>query len=175
MQVNCEYEGYNFENKTAVCECEFRIKIPLMEEIIISKDLLLKNFIDIKQTTNIEVLKCYYIFFTYEGFIHNIGNYILLFIIFIEIICLIIFLYKGYKLLYYKIKNIAEVDENQKEENAQIKNGKTIKKKKFKIVKRKIKEIKNDNNNKITNLTIKKNTLSKNKRYIKLNIKYNEN
>ena len=49
------------------CECEVKIKIPFISEIVINKDLLRSKFIDIKNNINLNVMKCYYILFTSEG------------------------------------------------------------------------------------------------------------
>ena len=70
----------------AKCEFEVKIKIPFMSEIVINKDLLRSKFIDIKNNINLNVMKCYYILFTSEGLKFNIGNYIILTIIFLNII-----------------------------------------------------------------------------------------
>ena len=129
-EVNCEYDGYNSENKTAECECEIKIKIPLMEEIVINKDILLNNFMNINNAINIVVIKCYEVLFSPEGLIKNIGSYILLFILLIIIICFIIFLINGYQKLYHQIKIIAKVTErknkNNKDELNKVNNNKNI-------------------------------------------------
>ena len=39
-EKNCEYDKYNIENKMVKCECEIKIKLPLLSEIIINKDKL---------------------------------------------------------------------------------------------------------------------------------------
>jgi len=115
-EANCEYKGYDLNTKQAECDCEIKTSISLKDELEIDKDLFLNNFKDIQKSMNLFVLKCYYIFFTYDGFIYNIGSYILLIIILLEIFCLIYFLLKGYKVLLdrfhhyyfiiYKNKNI---------------------------------------------------------------------
>ena len=102
---NCTYKGYNNNTKKVLCECYIKIKFPLVSEIIINKDKLLNNFIDIKNTININVMKCFYTLFTREGLIKNIGNYILIIIIIFSIILCILFRMKG----YYKLKK--DIDE----------------------------------------------------------------
>ena len=105
-ETNCELSGYNYETKNAECDCEIKIKLPLISEIVINKDKLLKNFENVKNSTNFNVIKCYKILFTIDGIKKNIGFYILLFIIVIIIVCLILFLLKGYKKLCKKINEI---------------------------------------------------------------------
>ena len=120
-EVNCEYIGYNFNTKKAECECKPKESIIILSGFKFDKDLLLNNFKDIKKTINLFLLKCFFILFSIDGFIKNIGSYILLFIISIEILCLIIFIYKGYSLLLSRIKYFIGFINN-------IKNGKIAKK-----------------------------------------------
>ena len=77
-----------------------------MSEIVFNKDLLKRKFVDIKSLINLNVMKCYSFLFTSEGLLFNIGSYILLAIIFLNIILLIVFIKKGYKNLFYKIYKI---------------------------------------------------------------------
>ena len=59
----CEYRGYDTDIKKAKCECEVKIKIPLMSEIIINSNILKKK-INIKNTANIKIMKCYKVVFS---------------------------------------------------------------------------------------------------------------
>ena len=96
-EVNCEFDDYNSENKKIQCNCQIKNKFPLFSEIIINKDKFLKNFISIDNIMNLNLMKCYEILFTKEGLISNIANYIMLSMILILLICVIIFIIKGYK------------------------------------------------------------------------------
>jgi hypothetical protein len=98
-ETNCDYEGYNSDLGKAICECNVKIKIPLMYEIVLNKDLLKSKFVDIKNNINLKIMNCYNILFTSEGLLYNIGSYIFLIIIFLNIILLIAFILKGYKKL----------------------------------------------------------------------------
>ena len=69
-----------------VCECYIIIKFLLLLEIVINKDKLLNNFKYIRNIANINIIKCYYIIFTKNGIIKNIGNYIMSIIIIFTII-----------------------------------------------------------------------------------------
>jgi len=53
-------------------------------------------------------MKCYYTLFTYKEIYNNIGNYILICLIFLYTIFSIIFCIKGYKRLNYKISKIVK-------------------------------------------------------------------
>ena len=115
-ESNCEFNGYNNKTKNVECNCPIKIKLPLITEISIDKDKLLKNFVEIKNFTNLNVMKCYSLLFSKEGLIKNAGNYIIISIIFINLILLIVFLLKGYRLLYNKIDLLIE-NRNRKNEN----------------------------------------------------------
>ena len=73
--------------------------------------------------TNLEVIKCYYLLFKKDGIIKNIGSYILLLTIFIFIISLLIFIFKGYKSLIYEI-NIMINKNRQKSQSSKNNNYK---------------------------------------------------
>ena len=167
-EINCDYKGYNSAMGKVTCECQVKIKIPLMSEIVFNKDLLWSKFVDIKSNMNLKVMKCYYILFTSGGLLNNIGSYILLIIIILNIILLILFIYKGYKILYNKIYEIIKVIKSYKNEgimnnnevikttgNSKIKKSKKKKKKKKKKNNSHIKEPpKNKKNKKRTNSKI---------------------
>ena len=112
-EINCEYKGYNTTIKKAQCDCEIKEELSLISEIINNKEKLINNFPDIKNATNLKILKCYKELFRKEGLKSNIGCYILVFIIFVIIIFLIIFIIKDYKLLF----NIIEIIVNKKNIN----------------------------------------------------------
>ena len=71
------------------------MKLPIISEIVIDKDKLKESFKNIKNIINLNILKCYKILFTKEGFISNIGSYILFFTIFCY-----------YYVLYFLLKDI---------------------------------------------------------------------
>ena len=102
-EINCNYNGYTNEKKEALCECLIKVDFPFISQLSIDKDKLLNNFVDIKKTMNIDVLKCYYLIFTKDGFKNNFGSYIILLIIILNILLLINFLIKGYKIFYHRI------------------------------------------------------------------------
>ena len=135
-ETKCEYEGYELVSKKAKCECEVKIRIPLMSEITINKNILM-NKLDIKNSLNIKILKCYKLLFSINGLKDNTGSYIILSIIFIISICLILFLIKDYhkiKDMIYKIvshkKKIMVSNKNSHKNKNNNKNKKKKKKNK---------------------------------------------
>ena len=121
---NCEYINYNNETKKVLCQCEPMFNSSLLTlDKIINKKKLLNNFIDIKKSINIDVIKCFKKFMSPEGIKNNIGSYIILSIILIYIIGLILFLMKGYKLLFSKIEKImAKYNEQNKSKSIIVDN-----------------------------------------------------
>jgi len=79
-----------------------------MSEIEINKDKLLANFINIKNSININVIKCYKQLFDIEGLKKNLGNYIIASIIILIIILSVLFKIKGYIIIKSKIYEITK-------------------------------------------------------------------
>ena len=75
---------------------------------------------------NINIIKCFKTLFTKEGLINNIGSYILISIILIEIILIILFTIKGNNKFQNKIKEVI---------NHLINKNKMLKKNKKNIIK----------------------------------------
>ena len=120
-ESNCEYDGYNSSIKKAQCNCNVKIQIPSISEIISNQDKLIQ-FVDIKNIINLSIMKCYNVLFSLNGLKYNIGNYILLSIIFIIICCSIIFLFRGKKM----IKNILDKIAPSKKKNLKHNNKRGI-------------------------------------------------
>ena len=104
-EPKCEFIDYDKQYERSKCECEVKIKIPLMSEISFDTETLLDRF-TIQKIININIIKCYKVVYTKDGLINNIGSYILLIIIFINLILLILFIVKGHKNLYKSINKI---------------------------------------------------------------------
>ena len=178
-KTNCEYNGYDNENKKAECECEIKINIPLISEIYINKKDLLSNFEDINNIINLEIMKCYKVIFSKEGLKKNIGNYTILSIILINIILFIVFIIKGKKQLYNLIKKIIPLKQNNinkhkdKENTSKIKKIKGKKDKK-KNKNKKIKKHKIKIKNSIINIINVNKSNNKNNKDKKAKIKKNQ-
>ena len=163
-QNGCEYKGYDINKSNIQCKCDVKIKINFIINIEINKDeMLLYKFKNIGSITNFYVIKCYRLLFSKEGIIKNIGFYVLLIKIFINIILVIVFTKKGHKYLYNKIKELINY---KKGKNNIFKNEKNSNKKKF--------NDNNDNNqrnkNKVLNI-INKNDNNK-KEFVRKKQKY---
>ena len=111
-EKNCELKGYNSETSKVECECKIKNDINFWSDIHIDKNKLIEQLINIKKISNILVIKCYKLLFSSKGLISNIGSYTLLTLIFINIICSILFFKIGYSLLLNKIKKIIEIKFN---------------------------------------------------------------
>ena len=105
-ETNCKYTKYDYNTKKASCECFIKIKFPLLSEIEINKDKLLANFINIKNSININVIKCYKQLSDIEGLKNNLGNYIIGSIIILIFILSVLFKIKGYIIIKNKIYEI---------------------------------------------------------------------
>jgi surface protein len=123
---NCELNNYNPNEKKVKCKCPVKIIFPSIDEIIINPDSYLTNFADFRKISNLEVIKCYRLFFTEKGFKKNIGNYILIFLIIFEIILAIIFKAKDYKIIIDKIYKIINLKKEEKNNEIVKDNNKII-------------------------------------------------
>ena len=106
-EVDCELSGYDSETKKVKCECSVKKSSEKPSEILDKKNLL-NSFTDLAYSTNIKIIKCYKVVFTKDGLIKNSGSYIILTIILITIVCLIMLLFRDFKILLgiiSKIKN----------------------------------------------------------------------
>ena len=124
---NCDYEGYDIKSKKAKCECSIKIELPILSEIIINQDKLLKKFINIKSSINIEIIKCYKNVFTKGGLLHNLGFYIMSIIILLSFILSVLFKIKGYNNLENLINDIIKKTSNIKDKNNPTKKRRKLK------------------------------------------------
>jgi hypothetical protein len=121
-ETDCTFMGYDYNTKKAKCKCSIKTQITQISQITsMDKDKLIETFLDFKSMTNLHVLKCYKLLFSKEGFLNNIGNYILLPIITINIVSSIIFPLKGYNILHNLIKEMAnKLKEYQKNNSVEV-------------------------------------------------------
>ena len=108
---NCEFLNFNEEEKKVICNCKVKMGFQNLEGV--DKGTLLQKLTNDKKIVNFEVIKCIEILFTEEGLISNIGSYIIGGIIFINMINLIIFLSKGYKIFFKRIHAIIQIRFNE--------------------------------------------------------------
>ena len=95
---NCEFKEYKRDVKKVICDCKIKTLFNIYDKL--DKKELFKKFSNYKKIFNIEVIKCYILLFSKNGLIFNLGNYIISFIIFFQIILSIIFFSKGYNLFF---------------------------------------------------------------------------
>ena len=108
---NCEFINYNEVDKKVICNCKVKIGFQYLDGV--DKGTLLQKLTNDKKLVNFEVIKCFEILFSEEGLITNIGSYITGGIIFINIINLIIFLSKGYKIFFKRIHALIQIRFNE--------------------------------------------------------------
>ena len=120
-EENCELNSYNNKTEKVTCECFVKIKFPIISEITIDSKKIRKYFVDIKTVTNFIVMTCYHLLFSITGLKINIGSYLLLSIIFFDIILSAYFIFKEYKLFNVKIRNIIKIQTNCIELNKNLK------------------------------------------------------
>ena len=142
---NCELIDYDNNNKNAKCSCKVKTSLSL-DKIELDRKNILKDFIDIKKITNIEIIKCYKIVFKINNLKNNYGFFLIFFIFILYFICICIFYFKSLKNLIDEVIKIIEAKnlENQIIKSEQIyplKNKNKVKKinKKNKKAKNKIK------------------------------------
>ena len=105
-EENCDLVEYNYTTEKAKCSCSVKINIPSLDDIKFDKNKLYKNFIDINNIANLNILKCYKIVFNKEALKKNYGFFIFIFIFALFFICLFLFRYKYYFSLIYEIYKI---------------------------------------------------------------------
>ena len=101
-EVNCDYKGYDINNRIVHCECGVRNIKFVFED----KKQLLNEFKSVKKIMNLDLIKCYRSLFSLKGLQYNIGSYTIFLLIIISIICSLLFCIKGYSSLVNKIKFI---------------------------------------------------------------------
>ena len=105
-EEHCQFIKYNYDTKKAVCSCEIKIKLPIIPEIKFDKNKLYDSFTDIKNIANLNILKCYKLFFAFENILKNYGCLIMILIFIIHIICSFIFCLVDFKKIKTTINDI---------------------------------------------------------------------
>lgn len=113
-QNNCTYKGYDSINKRALCNCQIQTR----SSSRINKDQIVYKFLNISTDYNIKVLQCFQLLFSKNGFIKNIGNYIILIIIIINILSAVYVYVKEYGLLCEQINDILNIKLQECETNS---------------------------------------------------------
>ena len=160
-EENCDLIYYNYTNEKAKCSCDIKTNINQRYDYKFNKNEFFKNFINIKNIANINIISCYKIVLNFKNLINNYGFFIIGSIMLILIISILIFKCVSYKIMkkdffnmYIMLNKICEIkDNNEINEN---KNWlKKINKKSKRKKRRKINnKIKKDN---ITKINFKEN------------------
>ena len=148
-EENCELIDYNYTNEKAKCSCDIKLKIPENYDIKFNKKDFFKNFIDIKNIANINIMKCYKTVLKLKNLMKNYGFFIMLFVSILYLISLLTFYFKSYIKLKKDIKNIysaIKIKNKEIKKNEVIKQNKKRKKKRKYKKKHKKNNAKNDNN-----------------------------
>ena len=120
----CENIGVNFTSMSALCKCDVEdCKYNLLDEI---NDEELNEIREKIKSTNLIILKCYKDLLDLNLFLKNIGGFLILAIIFIQIVCTLFFVLKDLKVIKNFISNIIKKFEHPKTKNN--KNNSKIKK-----------------------------------------------
>ena len=72
---NCNYSSYDYELEKVICECNVKIKIGNLYEIIVDTEKL-KNKFNVQNLINLKIMKCYTKLFKKEGLITNVWEVI---------------------------------------------------------------------------------------------------
>ena len=110
----CKNKGINMTTMEAQCECTFQdlLSNNLFNNDIIGDNVLIKEalneIMEMASNLNLEILACYKDVFNFKYFKKNIGGFIILSFIFIQIACFIYYYLIAYKKL---IKNLYSLTE----------------------------------------------------------------
>jgi len=159
-QENCQYDGINLDIIYAKCECSLQTTEIDYESKKFTGFEILSSFYDVLKYSNIFILKCYKIIFSFIGIKNNYGFIIMIIFIISLIIFTIIFLFTGIKTIREQMINIACKELNVTNNDFQnmknkinikkhIKKTASKKKKKRRKKKKKIKRKKIKNNSSI--------------------------
>ena len=123
-EENCELTSYDNIKKRAKCSCDVKTSISL-DYIEFDRKNLMKNFLDIKKITNIEIVKCYKIIFYTNNIKYNYGLFFFFFMFILYFTCLTVFYCKSLKKLIDEIIKIIQAKNKKNDVNKNyIKNNK---------------------------------------------------
>ena len=105
-EENCDLIEYNITKQKAKCSCDIKLSIPENYDIKFNKNDFFKNFIDIKNIFNFNIIKCYREAFKIKRLTKNYGFFIVGSIIIIYFINLFIFTIYSYARIKREIFNI---------------------------------------------------------------------
>ena len=107
-EEDCKLIDYNYTTKKAKCSCLIKIDFPVVEDVKFDKKKLIDNFINIKKSSNIKLIKCFNNVFNKNELLKNYGFFIYIFIYLFFFICFFLFYCKYYLSLKNEIEKIVE-------------------------------------------------------------------
>ena len=105
-EENCELIEYKYDINKAICSCDIKMNIPLIDSIKFDTKKLYENFVNIKNILNLKLLKCYKSVFDINSLKNNFGFFIMDLIIILYFVCLIIFFSESFIKMKKEIKEI---------------------------------------------------------------------
>jgi hypothetical protein len=104
---NCSYNGYFTDTKKALCECQTKLKINSISEIMSDINILSNDFKNVESNNiNLATMKCIDQLFSKDGLLTNIISYFLIIITIFFCISAIIFTKYGFYIIEQDIKKI---------------------------------------------------------------------
>ena len=106
---NCNYTGYNKDDKQSSCDCSIKNEMDSISDIIDSSEQSSNNFNSEKSSSgssNIISIKCTKTLFSKDGLKYNIASYILMVFVFQFLLSILFFKKSGYPYLCNQINNI---------------------------------------------------------------------
>ena len=106
-EENCDLIDYNYTNEKAKCSCNVKTNINTNYDYKFNKNEFFKNFINIKNIANINIIKCYKTVLNIKSLIKNYGFYIMSSVIILLIITSLIFRFISYKKMKKDLYNMS--------------------------------------------------------------------
>ena len=106
-EENCDLIDYNYTNEKAKCSCDVKTNINPNYDFKFNKNEFFKNFINIKNIANINIIKCYKIVLNFKNLLNNYGFYIMSSIMFLLILTIFIFRFISYKKMKKDLFNMS--------------------------------------------------------------------
>ena len=149
---NCTFNGYDENTKKAICECETKVKINMISDILLDENILSNKINNTeKSATNIGTMKCVSLLFSKNGLLKNIGSYILFLTIGLFGVSIFIFYKCGYQLIENNIQEIINSKKNIDSFELKPDEKKNRKKKRKKKIKKDIISNPKKKNNRMNN------------------------
>ena len=171
-EEDCQFAEYDKISRRAICSCFTKIQLPVVDEIRVDKKKFWHNFYDINNIANIKMVKCLHLLFNKDNILKNSANYMLVALLFFDILSAIVFCFHNFIKInndinqIYSETKLTDINKTQLETNKDKKEEKNKSSKKLTTINKK-----KDNNNKL-----KENELPKiNKNIKKRKTMFNKN